>query len=238
LIDLLNVHPQALAYGEVFRTASAIGWDVRPFAGWSNRRHLALYRSDPRAFLDRAIFGPLPSGITAVGFKLFYYHAKEPPFSDVWRRLEDDRSVRIVHLRRGNILAQYLSLQVAHRTDVWSTTSKSSSGAEPIRLDIEACRKHFESVSGWEADCARRFGSHAMHDVLYENLLADQDGAMAALQRFLGLSERGGLEARVARQRTVPLSQAILNFEELRTAFRGTAWSGFFDEAAQNGLGV
>jgi LPS sulfotransferase NodH len=231
LTDLLNLHPQAIAYGELFRRPTEIGWDIRPFSSWRSERVLALYRSASVDFLDQVIFRSYPRAIAAVGFKLFYYHAEAPPFRAVWPRLESDRSIHVIHLRRRNILAQLLSLKVAERTQVWSSTRAPRGRAEPIALDPEECARHFAWVRGLEEDCARRFEDHPLLDLDYEDLLADQDRRMVEVQRFLGLAPVTGLVPNLKRQRSVPISEAIANYDALARHFRGTAWSHLFDPA-------
>jgi LPS sulfotransferase NodH len=237
LTDLLNLHPAALAYGELFRRPTEIGWDIRPFTSSRSKRMLAHYRRAPVAFLARVIFGHYPRSIGAVGFKLFYHHAGEPPFQAVWERLETDRSIQVIHLRRRNILAQLLSLKVAERTQVWSSNSASRAIAEPIALDPDECARHFARVRELEDDCAHRFRDHPVLDLDYEGLVDDQDKSMVMVQHFLGLPAVTGLVPNVKQQRSVPLADAVANYDELAIRFRGTGWSGFFDtaEAAAKG---
>src|SRR5688572_26178109 len=80
LIELLNSHSQALAFGELFRSNDSIGWDVPPFVKRQDAKTLSLYRSDPNLFLKKHVFRRWPRNILAVGFKLFYYHAREHPY--------------------------------------------------------------------------------------------------------------------------------------------------------------
>src|SRR5262249_42817629 len=60
LTSLLNAHSQALAFGELFGEEGAIGWDMAPFLDYQGPRLLALYRSDPIAFLQRKVFRRWP----------------------------------------------------------------------------------------------------------------------------------------------------------------------------------
>jgi LPS sulfotransferase NodH len=229
LLDLLNNNSKVLAFGEIFRRATEIGWDIRPFGGPYDRRFLDLYRSDPRAFLDRIVFGRWPRSVRAVGFKLFYYHAQEPPFSDVWQRMIADSEIRIIHLMRGNILAQFLSLKLAHRSDVWSMTRATAGKAEPIRLDPDGCARHFAEVRRYERECEQKFAAHPLLRVHYEDLVRAQDREMERVLEFLGITPESGSRTKLVRQRTVPLPEAIENFAELREVFHDTEWAGFFE---------
>jgi LPS sulfotransferase NodH len=231
LVDLLNAHSQVQAFGELFRSLDAVGWDVRPFATYQSPRLLALYRNDPIAFLERSVFRRWPAEYAAVGFKLFYHHARRPPHSRLWDYLSEDSSIGIIHVKRANMLAQYCSLQMAHRTNQWSSDRVPMRDPPPIRLEIDACREHFTAVRAWEEECALLFKSHEIIDVRYEELVAHRDREMRAVQEFLGLRHEP-VGTRLVRQRRRPLSQGIANYEDLKRAFANTRWAGFFDDGA------
>jgi len=231
LVDLLNAHSQVQAFGELFRSMDVVGWDVRPFTTHQSPRLLALYRSDPLAFLDRCVFRRWPAACEAVGFKLFYYHARQLPHAMVWDHLAADRSIRIIHVRRANVLSQYCSLQLAHKTDVWSSRRAPASEPPPIRLEIDACREHFAAVRASEAECALLFRSHPVIDLYYEDLVSERDRQLQAVQTFLELRHEP-VSSALVRQRRRPLSHGIANYDELKRAFAGTEWAGFFSETA------
>jgi len=227
LTSLLNAHSQALAFGELFRSADAIGWDMAPFLDCQGPRLLALYQADPIAFLDRKVFRRWPRSYAAVGFKLFYFHARSEAHAALWDHLAANTDILVLHIKRQNLLAQYYSLQLAHKTQVWSIPRPVAEKPAPIRLEAEACREHFARLRGLEQECAALFARHAVRDVYYETLVAEQDREMDAVQDFLGL-RREKLTPRIARQRTALLREAIANFDELRDAFAETEWAAFF----------
>ena len=227
LVDLLNAHSQVLAFGELFRTPEEIGWDVRPFITYQSPRVIDLYRADPVAFLERSVFRRWPANYAAVGFKLFYYHARQPPQSAVWDHLARDRSIRILHIKRRNLLAQYLSLLIAHKTDVWSTTRSPANPPEPIRIDVEACRKHFLDVRRSEDECADFFEYHTIRNVYYESLARNDACEMQGIADFLGVRQEP-IGSALVRQNKGPVSQTITNYDELKRAFADTRWQEFF----------
>lgn len=227
LISMLNAHRQALVFGEIFRRPDLIGWDVQPYASLTADRQLALYRSDPCRFLDTAVFRRWPRQLRAVGFKVFYYHARNAPHVAVWDYLARDTDILVIHIRRRNILAQFLSLQLAHMTDVWAIGEARRPDAPPIPLEPEACRRHFEWVRTLECEADAFFANHKVLRMEYEALVADQGREQSRVQSFLGLDEQA-ISAKTRRQRTVPLSQGIANFDELEREFRGTEWAEFF----------
>jgi|SRR5882724_7132365 len=223
----LNAHSEALAFGELFRSPDAIGWDMAPFLTCQGPRLLALYRSDPLEFLHRYVFRRWPRSYAAVGFKLFYHHARSGPHAILWDRLAADESLSILHIKRRNLLEQFYSLQLAHKTEVWSITRPQRARPPAIRLEVEACRKHFAWVREGQQACERLFTGHRMKEVHFEDLAENQDREMAAIQAFLGL--RGETTSpKTARQRTEPLSELVANYEELKNAFASGPCAGFF----------
>src|SRR6516225_7567922 len=119
LISQLNNHSQALAFGEIFRSQDSIGWDVAPFRSYQSRKLLALYSSDPIGFLEKHVFRNWPRNHKAVGFKLFYYHARTSSQRSVWDYLVNRPEIHILHIKRRIVLGQYVSLQLAHMTNIW-----------------------------------------------------------------------------------------------------------------------
>jgi LPS sulfotransferase NodH len=226
LNNLLTAQGNVLAFGELFRGDGAIGWDLRPFNSRQGARLQQLHETRPLQFLEKEVFRAWPREIAAVGFKLFYYHARSGPQAQVWDYLQADPSIAVIHLKRRNILEQYASLRVAHETNVWSSTTAGGPAPEPIRLDPEACRRHFEEVRAQESACDALFGVRA-RTVAYEDLIADRTAAMGAVAAHIGV-ELKPAKAALVRQRTEPLTTAIANYAELRDHFAGSPWESFF----------
>jgi LPS sulfotransferase NodH len=224
LVNLLNAHSRVLAFGELFRSPEEIGWDTAPFNTSRSAKLLALYRADPVAFINERVFRRWPRRCGAVGFKLFYYHARQLPHSRVWDFLAANPDIRILHIKRRNILKQYYSLELAHKTDVWVSSRAPAGEQQPPR-------RHFAWVRGLEEECAEFFKAHETRDIYYEDLSADTEREMKGVQDFLGLQHER-LSVEMVRQRRRPLSEAIVNYAELKRAFEGTPWAGFFEDSA------
>lgn len=229
LINLLKSHNQVRVFGELFRSTETIGWDVKPFATFQPPDVVSLYRTDPVAFLEGHVFRRWPRTCKAVGFKLFYYHARTPEHSIVWDYLAADRDICVLHLRRRNLLAQYYSLRLAHQTNSWTKSAKPQGNPPPMNLDPQECRDHFGWVRALEEDCAAFFARHDVHDIWYEDLVADQAKTIAAVQERLGLA-REFVKPTIARQRITPLRLAVANYDDLSTRLADTPWSVFFDD--------
>jgi hypothetical protein len=211
-----------------------IGWDVKPFATFQPPDLISLYRTDPLAFLEGHVFRRWPRTYKAVGFKLFYYHARTPEHSVVWDYLATAPDIRVLHLRRRNLLAQYHSLRLAHQTNSWTKSASVEGDDTPMRLDAQECRDHFGWIRALEEECVAFFARHDVHDIWYEDLVESQAQTMGDIQDFLGLARRS-IMAKIARQRTTPLRLAIANYDVLREELADTPWADFFEDDALPG---
>jgi len=227
LLNLLNAHPAVIAFGELFRGDGAIGWDIPPFLTERSFRFRQMADTQPLEFLENAVFCRWPREIAAVGFKLFYYHARSGPQAMVWDHLRDEPGLAIIHIKRHNILEQYISLRVAHATNVWSTAKQPDGTAAPMSLSPEDCLRHFEEVRAQEEACDAFFQGSRILTLAYEDLVADRASALRTVGAHLALSLESA-KPRIVRQRTQPLSSAIANYDELREFFAGSAWESFF----------
>lgn len=227
LRNLLNAHPQVIAFGEVFRDPANLDWDHRGY--FQSRSIGSLVQRDPLRFLETRLFGRYPADIGAAGFKLFYYHARDAGFAGVWPYLQKRRDLRVIHLKRRNVLQTHLSRKRAAMTDRWVNTSGLVEGPAVIHLDYEECLKDFEQTRAWEESCDQAFASHQVLQVQYEQLADDHRSEMERIQAFLGvpLKQVNPSTFRQTRQR---LSDTIANYAELRTRFSGTAWADCFTE--------
>lgn len=233
LRDLLNSHPRILAFGEIFRDTTAIGWDLpRLEAERQSPALLEKMRSDPVRFLDEDVFGGQPAQLAAVGFKIFYYHAQEEPRRRIWEHLRErgERGdLRVIHLKRRNSLREFLSLRRAELTKEWYRTKEPAGEEAPLELGFEECLRFFEYACERKQHFDRFFAAAPGIELFYEELVADPERETTRVQRFLGAPVRR-LRAAVVKQARLPLPRALANYAQLRERFEGTPWREFFDE--------
>lgn len=226
----LSSHPNAVVHGELFNNAGRreprIHWGGTPGYRTRDARLCRLRESAPLQFIDSAVFGPMPRGVRAVGFKLFYYHARQDDWLPAWGHLQT-LGVRALHLKRRNLLAVQVSGILAARSGVWlQTTAGSARAQEPLTLDPDGTRRFFERTRALEADFAAFFSPTL--DVYFEDLESDYERHMLRVLDFLELP-RLSLRSPLVRQRTGRLREVLANFEELQAHFAGSEWSEFFE---------
>lgn len=230
LRSLLNAHDHVETYGEVFRSPDreAMDWDHTGYLRVSDRMHRLLL-DDPVTFVQRRVYRRYPAEIAAVGFKIFYYHAQEGSWRAVWPYLEQQTTIRVIHMKRRNMLSTHLSRKRAEITDVWVNTSGQTEQPVAVTLDFEQCLADFQRTRAWEEACDAQFASHPKVELFYEDLAADNDRAMRPVQEFLGLDYQPVAPA-IYKQSQQTLVQAIANYDELKNRFAGSPWAAFFED--------
>jgi LPS sulfotransferase NodH len=227
LRGLLNSHSQVIVFGELLKNDQNIEWGMDGYP--SQGRALQIMRTQPVQFMEKFVFGKHPPHIQAVGFKLFYYHAQQNLLQPVWEYLHRTIEIRVLHIKRRNILRTHLSRQRAELTDRWANVNGSMEKEEPITLSYEKCLQDFVQTRKWEEEFDAYFADHPKRDVVYEDLIADPNRELAEIQDFLGLRFEP-LQPGTYKQSVRPLSQAIANFSELKEQFANTPWASFFQE--------
>jgi LPS sulfotransferase NodH len=208
LLSYLNSHPHVFVEAEIF-------WRM-------NGR-------DPIARLRRT-FGKQPRRVRARGFKIFYYHPLDHAREGLWNELEAMEALRIIHLRRENVLRTLVSRKVAQFDRVWLAEADVPSAPKPrVTFTVPELEAGFSQTRDWEESAARRFCNHATIRVTYENLVANPAETMESTLQFLGLGSFR-LHTTLRRQNPERLSELIENYQDLRDAFENTPWRRYFVE--------
>ncbi len=227
LRGLLNDHDQILVFGELFQNLKAFNWAMPGYT--ETEKDLKLIQTEPIQFLSTRVFSKHPKSVKAVGLKIFYYHAQDGPWEPVWPYLETMPDLKVVHIKRRNILRTHLSRMRALLTDQWVNTTGADMKERAIPLKYDECLEDFTQTRNWETEFEKRFVKHEMLEIFYEDLAADYEPEIHRLQRFLEVDPRP-VKPQTYKQAQLPLSQAIENFAELRDRFQGSPWEGFFEE--------
>ncbi len=226
LRGLLNSHPQIVTFGELFRNYDTVDWAYANYR--QTEAMMAQMQSDPVGFMEQEIFGRFPDEIRAVGFKIFYYHARANGWERLWAQLEATKPLRVIHIKRRNMLKTHVSRKRAAQTDIWTDTTGSARAAQPLILDYAECLADFERTRAWEAEYDARFADHPLLEIIYEDLARDDEREMRRVQDFLNVAYQD-LKPDTFRQSGESLQRAIANYDELRAQFAGTPWEAFFE---------
>jgi LPS sulfotransferase NodH len=192
------------------------------------------YRSgaDAMQFLDQVVFDQRPTSVLAVGFKMFYVHARSNPNEKkAWNYLLTDKDIHVIHLIRENLLESYISLRVAFITGEWErfkgTTARRE---EPARLKLEprVCEAHFNQELAWRKWARERFRCHPFLEIEYErDVCARFEAVMNEIHDFIDVPRRHSRQLLEKQAQRSP-REAIVNYEELKEYFRYTLHEDLF----------
>lgn len=225
LRSLLNSHSEITVFGELFQQIDHFNWEYPGF--YRPRKHRAILEEDPALFLETEIFRRYPKNKRAIGFKIFYYHAQNDSWKCVWTYLQEQKDLRVIHLKRKNILETHLSRKRAGNSGMWVNLTGEKEVIQAMTLDYEECLNDFITTRRWEEQYGAFFKDHAILDISYEDLIKDSRAELQRVQEFLAV-KREGLKSMTHKQTNKPLTQAIANYSELKDKFRGTEWAEFF----------
>lgn len=222
LVNSLRTHPQLRVYGEIFR--GGVDDEVK-----------AAVRMSAENYLNSNIYKQYDKSIRAVGFKIFYQHPVWDQSGGVWDYLKSMDELRVIHLKRRNILRTLVSRKIAVKTDVWKeadATMQASASGRKVSLSKQECEAFFEKTRAWETQADEMFGMHELLQLSYEDLTSDYLNQMQRVQDFLGVGPIE-LQPQTRRQNPESLRELIINYDELAGQFTDTKWQDFFSSAVQ-----
>ena len=210
LISFLNSHPDILVEGEIFAK---------------------LNGRDHRDILAGA-YGKQPHRVKAKGFKIFYYHPQDGDPDSLFADLTGQTDLRVIHLKRRNILRTLISRKIAAAQDVWAVTTSTPTEIarrKAVRLSVEELEDGFRQTRAWEERGDAAFSGHRTVSIYYEDLVASPKASFETILGFLDLPYRP-LETNHRRQNPEHLEDLVTNYGELKAAFAGTPWQDFFED--------
>lgn len=227
LSSLLSSHPNIMSIGEVYNPSVLFSGPGLPKLH-ENRWAKLIRDIAPVWFVKHAIYRTYPAHIHAVGFRYFYLHA-QGKFKSVLDYLKEEKSTRVIHLKRKNLLRSYWSLLAAQQTGVWTVSTSSQRSQPPVRLhlDPDACAAYFSTMDEYMRTFDTHFQDHDVLEITYEKLVAATAREQGRLAAFLGVSPRP-LSASTKKLNNKPLRNLISNYTTLEKHFRGTIWHPLF----------
>lgn len=188
LHTFLNAHPNIISKGEVLAAKS-----------YSN--------------LNEDVFHLYSSNIVAVGLKIFYEYGDSKTV-DSLKELVNNSNIRIIHLTRNDLLAQFTSLKKARQSSEWSQKG-SNTVPEKIHIDFNEFQDYQQQQLTSRRKIATDFQHHQLLSIAYEDINSETERTLALIQEFLGVKPRK-LVSLLKKQSTDALSKQIANWEELQ----------------------
>lgn len=149
---------------------------------------------------------------TCAGFKIMDYQC--PAGNPTWSALSGWPGVRLVVVARRNLIDRYASQVLAATLGVWH--SDAAIRRFPVLpLPIADVVRDVAARAAWLEHATRTLPDAPV--VYHEDLIADFDGAVATVQRWLGVRERR-LAPRVVKTGPLDYRQIVPNYDALVAA--------------------
>jgi hypothetical protein len=211
--SLLGSHPDIHCFGELFTDRKTT----------LDEAFIKSPIDDPVEYVAQ-LTRPLTE--RAVGFKLPLNSIRAHPTAV--RLLESDE-LRVVRLRRLNLLALFASRRLLATTRV-SRSTRGDYGDTTVTLDPKQCLAVFRRSEEHERYLDGLAEGNPVFDITYEDLALGR--GLDDLQSFLGV-EPVTLQSRFKRLRSRPLSETIENWPEIEQALRGSPYERFLEDDLQ-----
>jgi len=216
LCNGLSMHPHVHAYHEPFHAELPMRCVVN---GKSYKNG-----ADAGAFCREVIHAEANEfGKPVVGFKLFFFHAREGAAEySVWQHLLSDTSVRVIFLLRRNLFDCFVSEQRSKQSGVWSLEQGQTppeNHTQPIFIEPIECQIHMERTAAEIAWARRAFALHTQIEIDHADLRRDFQGTLDTLFSFLG-EEPAPVPLTFEKLNTATHEVGVMNYEDLVRYFR------------------
>ncbi|WP_251951760.1 sulfotransferase [Salinibacter ruber] len=181
----------------------------------NNHDKIKCYRelARERKIEIKKIYNKQPYFIEAVGFKIFYYHPIREENSKIWDELKNINNLRVIHLKRKNVVRTIVSKKIAEKTGKWQN-SEISKNKKEISIGKEELQKKYERTKQWERWGDEFFADKKIKEVFYEDIVSEGKKESQNLLNFLGV-KRKDIRPDTGKQNPEPLSDLIVNYGEV-----------------------
>lgn len=142
--------------------------------------------------------------------------------------------LKVLMLFRENVVAQFVSKEVAKRRKQWCYFQHQRGKSDPdqsVTITVDPAfmlRQIRRTWQLWQQDC-KEWRAFPQLVVKYEEAVADLPGQTARIFDFLGV-ERVPVQSRALLQGQKPLSEVVKNYAEAMNALHGTRWAGLIEK--------
>jgi LPS sulfotransferase NodH len=233
LASCLDAHPQIRCYGEVLNGSSYMPPKVLLNYKYPTKayRYIAAGGWNPVAIL-KTYFRSTVAPVIVV--QAMYNRIDK---RSVRRYLQENTDIRIIHLRRDNLLKQYVSKALLSRKRGTKERPWQPHVAKPVppvsiyispQKAIEAMRQvsaYFDEFEGF-------LSKHRKIELVYEQMINGQQltvGAWSALSELLEVEPAENVSSVLVKMNPSDLRPMVENYEEVAEALKGTEFERFLD---------
>lgn len=235
LSEMLCRQPGVTFVGELFNPRFIKERHVPWMSGSDTDQAMLLWlrAHDPVALHARLLADADRALCSLAGLKLLYVHLM---FDDrVLRLLATNPHMPVLHMRRKDHLARWVSFRRATETDSWFSRKSDvpRRKAHPVELEPLATLNYLSLSEKLEARFASVVDDHPVLDIDYTEFVADMAGGLQRICRHLGF-EAELVEASSRKTGSHDVRRDITNYEQLYQAFSGTRWESVFQHGEEH----
>lgn len=168
--------------------------------------------------------------IKYAGFKLFYNHPDDSNDREVWNLLQKDTKIKIIHIKRENILRTYISKLVAIKTGAWNSRQENEVLDKRVEVNIEHCLEELREIKRLEEEFGQsKFIHHDYMELTYEELTTNTEEQLKRIFNFLELKIEKSNTKKISLKKQNPesLKGLIINYNELKNALEDSEFAKF-----------
>lgn len=193
LMFLLGSHPEIICHGEPYDHADKVGHldgRYRRVRSPDIEATLWLYLTQyPVAFLYDVLFDHQDRKIAGFKYKIDEaFGATRPHRQDLQRSIVRDTDIKIIRLKRLDLLAQFISHEVSRRTGVHLVVKAPKPTVEPFSVSPRQVVDYFTETQRRYKRADEAYRNHRQMLVYYEDLVQEDHASRPALLEFLGVS--------------------------------------------------
>ncbi|MDF9799827.1 LPS sulfotransferase NodH [Catalinimonas alkaloidigena] len=177
-------------------------------------------------YFKNHIFNAHPKPIKAVGLKFFFRYSDYARGETCIRELREMSSLKVIVLSRKNMIRTVISSLIADKTGAlsyWGDKHQLDTKDKRLYVDTDECIRELKKMEEERNRFDEIFQNHQRLYLSYEELLSEKGLTLNKVQRFLNVKPRI-LFTLLKKQNPEPLSQLIINFNELEKALNDTPW--------------
>lgn len=237
LEQCLNSHDEIHCAGEILLGYGGLYGKMPPSILIRYRRLRTLWQ----AVASGAILKPVSciesnwgaaSREKASGFRLMYNQLSRDPRVSCYMKKRQD--IKIIHLKRENLLKQYVSLKLMHDQVKYGRYSAHvEKPSEPVKISVNFSQayEHICKALAEQKKYDMFFNGFEKIDIKYEDMV-DDGGISPEISRrltdYLGVDDKP-LKTQQRKMNPSRLSEFVVNYDELMSGFIGTDFESMLD---------
>lgn len=229
LVECLRSHPEVYCPGEMLAGGHVHipGLVYRSRYATKAYRYLTSGAVFPTRMMDR-YFARTDRPVMA--FKAMYNQIR-PPWT--LRYLREHTEIRVLHLRRHNLLKQYVSHALIHvkRDDHWDPHTTAPVKPASIVVSTEDALRYLRRLRAEHDAHERMFAHHPRLSLTYESMI-DGNALAAGVARdicdFLSIAQQP-MHSKLVKLNPERLREMITNYDEVSRRIRQTEFADLLD---------